>query len=494
MPSAPLTRPIDATLSVTKAARLLGVHPNTVRAWSDAGRLRYYRINPRGDRRYRLGDLQRFLAAAENAPARQRLRRRHPDRRPAGRRDRRRRRPERSTAGPIPTDRERLRRRADLATDRRPDPDRRRPRDARRGPPPGRASSSASAAASGPSTDPRGPRRAARPPRDDRVGVRPRCPSCRGRSARWAPPSTGPPSADPGPGRPATGSAASATASAGSARSRSRSPATTTPWGVLTIVADPDGDQTAIDPDLLIELAAAIGRRSSRPPVRTDEVAHRLHRADALRRVAGDIGSRLDLDRILAGLVDHAMVLFNGDRAAVFLRAPRRPGDGRGQPRPLGPLPRVRRRLPDPVAARRSRSPHAGRCTRPTTATTRAAATSAPPSSRKASTRSARRRCSTRTSSLGLLNVYHDTPHDWTTDELDTMAALAEQAAVAIKNAQNYEQMATWAAQLQSIQQLGARLDAARRRARDRHRHRDRAAPADRLPQRPRLPRSTATT
>src|SRR6476619_965176 len=59
-------RPTDATLSVTKAARLLGVHPNTVRAWSDAGRLRYYRINPRGDRRYRMGDLQRFLAAAES--------------------------------------------------------------------------------------------------------------------------------------------------------------------------------------------------------------------------------------------------------------------------------------------------------------------------------------------------------------------------------------------------------------------------------------------
>ena len=38
------------------------------------------------------------------------------------------------------------------------------------------------------------------------------------------------------------------------------------------------------------------------------------------------------------------------------------------------------------------------------------------------------------------------------------MAALATQASVAIKNAQNFEQMATWAAQLQSIQQLGARL------------------------------------
>src|SRR6187431_1616472 len=62
-------RPGDATLSVTKAARVLGVHPNTVRAWSEAGRLRYYRINDRGDRRYRLGDLQRFLSAAETGPS-----------------------------------------------------------------------------------------------------------------------------------------------------------------------------------------------------------------------------------------------------------------------------------------------------------------------------------------------------------------------------------------------------------------------------------------
>ena len=66
LPTVIPSRPIDATLSVTKAARLLGVHPNTIRAWSDAGRLRYYRINPRGDRRYRLSDLQRFLAAAES--------------------------------------------------------------------------------------------------------------------------------------------------------------------------------------------------------------------------------------------------------------------------------------------------------------------------------------------------------------------------------------------------------------------------------------------
>ena len=58
------SRPADATMTVTRAAQVLGVHPNTVRAWSDAGRLRYYRINPRGDRRYRMTDLQRFLSAS----------------------------------------------------------------------------------------------------------------------------------------------------------------------------------------------------------------------------------------------------------------------------------------------------------------------------------------------------------------------------------------------------------------------------------------------
>src|SRR6266568_1807110 len=69
MPISIPPRPTDATLSVTKAARLLGVHPNTIRSWSDQGRLRYFRINSRGDRRYRLGDLQRFLASAAPSSA-----------------------------------------------------------------------------------------------------------------------------------------------------------------------------------------------------------------------------------------------------------------------------------------------------------------------------------------------------------------------------------------------------------------------------------------
>src|SRR3954468_11129316 len=57
-------------VTVTGAARLLGVHPNTVRAWTDQGRLRCHRINHRGDRRYRVSDLERFLAESEPAPTR----------------------------------------------------------------------------------------------------------------------------------------------------------------------------------------------------------------------------------------------------------------------------------------------------------------------------------------------------------------------------------------------------------------------------------------
>jgi diguanylate cyclase (GGDEF)-like protein/excisionase family DNA binding protein len=57
----------DGLLSVAQAAKLLGVHPNTIRSWTDAGRLTAYRINARGDRRFRRDDVERILV--EDAPA-----------------------------------------------------------------------------------------------------------------------------------------------------------------------------------------------------------------------------------------------------------------------------------------------------------------------------------------------------------------------------------------------------------------------------------------
>ena len=60
-----MTPSAAASLPVTKAARLLGVHPNTLRAWADQGRIRSLRVNQRGDRRFLVEDLQAFMRKAE---------------------------------------------------------------------------------------------------------------------------------------------------------------------------------------------------------------------------------------------------------------------------------------------------------------------------------------------------------------------------------------------------------------------------------------------
>jgi excisionase family DNA binding protein len=49
-------------LTIREVARLLHIHPNTLRRWSNRGRIRAYRITPRGDRRFRREDIARFLA------------------------------------------------------------------------------------------------------------------------------------------------------------------------------------------------------------------------------------------------------------------------------------------------------------------------------------------------------------------------------------------------------------------------------------------------
>ena len=45
-------------------ARLLNVHINTVRRWSDQGLLKSYRLGPRGDRRFSREDLVDFLGSS----------------------------------------------------------------------------------------------------------------------------------------------------------------------------------------------------------------------------------------------------------------------------------------------------------------------------------------------------------------------------------------------------------------------------------------------
>ncbi len=53
---------ISEMLTTRDVARLLHVHPNTVRRWSDRRLMRAYRISHRGDRRFKREDIARFLA------------------------------------------------------------------------------------------------------------------------------------------------------------------------------------------------------------------------------------------------------------------------------------------------------------------------------------------------------------------------------------------------------------------------------------------------
>ena len=48
-------------LTASDVSKLLGIHVNTVRRWSERGILKAYRIGTRGDRRFRRQDIDNFL-------------------------------------------------------------------------------------------------------------------------------------------------------------------------------------------------------------------------------------------------------------------------------------------------------------------------------------------------------------------------------------------------------------------------------------------------
>jgi excisionase family DNA binding protein len=57
---------MDDMLTIREVAKLLHVHPNTLRRWSDDGRLKAYRITSRGDRRFRQQDVINLLEELNN--------------------------------------------------------------------------------------------------------------------------------------------------------------------------------------------------------------------------------------------------------------------------------------------------------------------------------------------------------------------------------------------------------------------------------------------
>jgi diguanylate cyclase (GGDEF)-like protein/excisionase family DNA binding protein len=439
-------RPLDATLTVTRAAEVLGVHANTVRAWSDAGRLRYYRINPRGDRRYRLGDLNRFLAASDASVTPANL----DESRPGQARRR---------SSPLQAEEsvtlEAHHAMMALA---------------------GELSALSGSAIRDALTSPEAPINAAlRAIRDALAAVH--VSAWRSDAARLSPIAVSGPAgrglvklpssfgalglalADPGmvvEGDPAHD--LSATNQVGR-EIACTIPGDLEPWGVLLLVRRTPEAITDQERELIGIAATSVGN-IVRAAASAADVAHQLQRADALRRVTSDIGSRLDLDEILDRLADHTQVLFSADRVAAFLfeeDGSRRMAASRGLSRAwiaavtstegatLGSAAISARR---PMFAVHYRDdPRAGHLRAAVIQEGFDTVCIAPLLD------------GDRQEPLGILGVYHDEAHPWSADELDTMAALATHASVAIKAARNYAQLATWTAQLQSIQQLGTRLN-----------------------------------
>ena len=438
-------RPLDATLTVTRAAEVLGVHANTVRAWSDAGRLRYYRINPRGDRRYRLGDLHRFLAASDASAPTSSL-----DDRPLPAR-------KRESSLPVEDSISVPDHEAMMALV-------------------GELSSINASAIRDALTSPDAPLNAGLHAIRDALGAV-HVSAWRADGARLTPIAvSGPPGhgllklpstfgtlglALADPGMVAEGDPAhdlSATNQVGREIACSV-PGDAEPWGVLLVVRRTIEPVTDPERELIGIAATAIGS-IIRAASSAADVAHQLQRADALRRVTSDIGSRLDLDEILDRLVDHTQVLFSSDRVAAFLfeeDGTRRMAASRGLSRAWIAAVTANESTTLGTAAIAARRPMFAVHYRddPRAGNLRAAVIQegfdtvciAPLLD------------GDRDDPFGILGVYHDDPHPWTDDELETMAALATQASVAIKAARNYAQLATWTAQLQSIQQLGTRLN-----------------------------------
>jgi diguanylate cyclase (GGDEF)-like protein/excisionase family DNA binding protein len=454
-------RPIDATLTVTKAARLLGVHPNTVRAWSDAGRLRYYRINPRGDRRYRLTDLQRFLASAAAGapdgapgPASVGIRRAGPAfgrppasgtngatpggpgavarSEPLG--------PPEDGATPIFADLAALAARAvgpnRLSTDELLTAGARAVHDGL-----GLAMTSVWGL-EGPALVPRagiGAGAARLIPVAADAGVLGRALAI----ARNEPASE--PVVEPSPTRPIVAGLGAELAQPIHVGGR--------PWGALLLA----GPAALSARDVAIVAARALGALVELGGAAAELAAH-AHRADALRRVAADLGSRLELDQIVSGVLDHVLVLFEADRAAVILRRPDgtfAPAAARrlssawlavaGDARP-GSLAAAAIADQRPLAVTGFRSDPRGEALRAAIVQEGFDTMCAAPLVVDGEV-------------LGVLTVHHDRPRTWRDADVDALAAFASHAAIALRTAGNYSQMATWAAQLQSIQQLGARLN-----------------------------------
>ena len=382
-------------MTVSDAARLLGVHANTVRSWTDQGALTCLRINDRGDRRYARQEITRFLGQAnvDVAPA------------PSG-----------STNGL-------LARSAELAV---------RTADCR---------SAIDAIVCLLCSD---------------IGYAAASVIGRDDTAR----------AVCGSMRPDHRLARRATDRHAVVRTTSRRRDGTyqaaVPFGIghveggVMVLAGTPATRTQNE---LVVLAAVAAQLDVAVALSSQlaELNRRQERAELLLSIEDELSARLDPDQVLTQLVERAVQAFGAEHAGVFL------GTAEGPFKAT-----VTHNLSPEFCHVLEHATH-----RPLTAAALAerrvvTATNYPDDPRSFELRTAIRREGFNSiavaplvsdhGSFGVLCLYHDEHHDWSAADIALLERLARHGASVMRSAQDYSLMATWTAQLQSIQQLGARL------------------------------------
>jgi diguanylate cyclase (GGDEF)-like protein/excisionase family DNA binding protein len=402
-------------LTVSDAARLLGVHANTVRTWTDQGALSCLRINGRGDRRYQRQEIARFLAQSDR-----------PD--PSATTS--------STNGSKPSGN------GHAATDLNAAPSN------------GLLMKFATLAANKPDTSSaidaivkllcheKGYVAAAFAPRtgvvrhivgvmraDERLGQR--------AQERHSVLTTTPRRRD-------GAYQAALPFGAGDAQ------------GGVVLLAGTSATRHSGEQALLAAIAAQLDVAVALSG-QMDHLKRGQKRAELLLSMEDDLSARLEPDTVLERLVENALHAFGAQHGGVFLGT----ADG-------------------PFVTRVARNLSVEFCqvlehatSRPLTSQALAEqrvvmATDYSEDPRSLELRSAIRREGFNTiavaplvsqgEAFGVLCLYHDQKHEWPADDLALLERLARHGAAVMRSAQDYNQMATWTAQLQSIQQLGSRL------------------------------------
>lgn len=226
-------------------------------------------------------------------------------------------------------------------------------------------------------------------------------------------------------------------------------------WRAITLSGVKE-TRTPDEPALLAAVTAQLAT-AMRMLHRVAEESEARRRAELVMAMTTDIGSQLDLPRVLEQLVDRAMELFGADHAGIFSQEPNGSFKVRASrklspeycqttehltTRPLSQRALDERRVvsipdyPDDPTSVEMR--HAIVKEGINTVTYAPMLSNGEP--------------------LGILALYHDNRFELSRDQQLLLEQLAHAAATMLRNAQNFNQMATWAAQLQSIQQLGSRL------------------------------------